>query len=149
MWGGEAPHIFGWFQSPQGPPRPQKPTHKIPARLPSGTQAGPPPGVSKTTIYQERGAILGGPGPAFPTPSRRIGGSRGSRTGIKNIYFELLPEGSHALRAAEGPPSGPPPFLVKNKVEGRPRGARGRPREAPRTPQDPQKPSKNHQKTTC
>ncbi len=26
------------------------------------------------------------------------------------------------LRAAEGPPSGPPPFLGKNKVEGRLRG---------------------------
>ncbi len=36
--GGEAPYILGWFQSPQGPPRPQKPTQKHPARLPSGTQ---------------------------------------------------------------------------------------------------------------
>jgi hypothetical protein len=36
--GGFAPRIFGWFQSPQGPPRPQRPTQQIPARLPSGTQ---------------------------------------------------------------------------------------------------------------
>ncbi len=35
---GRWPHIFGWFQSPQGPARPQKPTQRIPARLPSGTQ---------------------------------------------------------------------------------------------------------------
>ena len=36
--GGEAPYIFGWVESPQGPPRPQTPTPKNPARLPSGTQ---------------------------------------------------------------------------------------------------------------
>ena len=44
---------------------------------PQGAKPGPPPGVPKTAIYQELGAILGGPGPAFPAPSRRIGGLPG------------------------------------------------------------------------
>ena len=54
--------------------------------------------------------------------------------------FLITARGQPRIRAAEGPPSGPPPFLGKNEVAGRPRGARGRPREAPRTLQDPQKP---------
>ncbi len=53
------------------------------------------------------------------------------------------------LRAAEGPPSGPPPFLLeKIKLRagpGEPGGGPGRP---PRTPQDPQKPQKSL-KTIC
>ena len=47
----------------------------------------PHPGFQKQQFTRNVGLFLGGPGPAFPAPSRRIGGSRGSRAGIQNIYF--------------------------------------------------------------
>ena len=49
----------------------------------------PHPGFQKRQCTRNVGLFSGGPGPAFPAPSRRIGGSRGSRAGIKNGLYVL------------------------------------------------------------
>ncbi len=63
----------------------------------------PHPGFQKQQFARNVGLFWGRPGPAFPAPPRRIEGSRGSRAGIKNIFFQLLPEGSHVNLCLGGP----------------------------------------------
>jgi hypothetical protein len=84
--------------------------------------------------------------PSLPHPAD-LGGSRGSRAGVKTYIFNYCQRAA-TIRAAEGPPSGPPPFLVeKVKLRAGPRepgGGPGRPPGPPRTLRNSKKPSRTY-----
>ena len=101
------------------------------------------PGTEVVDPSKEKTKVSPGPGGWNPALRGRILRVSGPRPRAKILESE---NANGPLRAAEGPPSGPPPFLVENiKLRagpGEPGGGPGRPPGPPKTLRN----LKNHQK---